>query len=1102
MEGNAESGNLPTHIAFPGPASEHMTSSSSSHSQTESEGTILLQLLEFKTHLLEVVEELHIRRDAEARFEDQINKLVLEKQELDWEKESLQHLNETVAKQHAESLTAAKKEFQAKLRHIEEERGKFQVNAELKEKEIINLKEELKSLQLLKYNLEKKSSELEQKLALQSRTKDSHLNQLGEIEKRFSALSRQCAMVKKAHEQLQQNADEAMRINRKLTFANQKQDATIVSLKKELDEVNNRLIKVKVTSVRYEKTHSQAETQQQVQELQQRLIMEKEINRKLEKETLAERAEKQEMLRSLQRTQELLLRQTQTVRRVETELQTQTENFQALQHKHEVMREQSKAMQDRLAQLTESFTASKTSWDKEKAMFLDQIKTEQDDRQAVRKDHEDLQQKHAELCKKLLVQNTDEEVEMFSAEVGDKGGIPCESIPSSERPDPSLSLQNLVSPEENEEDHQKETKTADAATTTGEEMPDEQPQSPPTTTKDNTLSQNNDSDPSGEASTKNNIVNNWDTDERNQSSNLISNDLKDADALQRMVNFPSASSLKSESPDKLASLQANEERDKEFTENEEKLNIEEGGCSLSLREKEDIQDEDVKNESSGDKQMLDNRSVCLATEPQRHQNSETQGIDKPDGDIMNEVERRGQTAQHTPDPKIAAQAGADMTEDTVALQVSDPQDAEPPVCEPSETPPQKVTDSDCRHFNEADGEEHLVSTDEQQNSVLQEEQALHHHVVQPSCQDSQLLQNLSVYQENPQRKAADFPTECPVTSTDLTSHPNVTPLSVQSPIEMNETQTEARDSSDTDFIVKHVDEAQVDQKFEFVKKNQFLSPPEDAKQGKTCENSICTTVNTTIRTSCSAEETALQDPEEETKRYEEQMTNDTPKDTGEAVKKESQLKVFINSSQESNKSLKINDSSVKAYKSLFDWNNTQRKTLGSQEKPEMHHFRQGSFFSGLNSSGFDEIQARQPVSASLFIKSRQNKVPLVMLRASDLFSASSADADISRKRHEREWEAKGRICSQSPAGETMRNASISHLQELSETAGKHSLQIMPECSRTSTSAAGLSSGPKWDPSFPLEVENQQTLLREQVSKIERFLNKERLSASKRQRTDK
>ncbi|XP_040894085.1 coiled-coil domain-containing protein 73-like [Toxotes jaculatrix] len=85
---------------------------------------------------------------------------------------------------------------------------------------------------LLKYNLEKKSNELEQKLALQSRTKDSHLSQLGEVEKRFSVLSRQCAMVKQAHEKLEQNVDEAMRINKKLTSANEKQEATIVSLKK------------------------------------------------------------------------------------------------------------------------------------------------------------------------------------------------------------------------------------------------------------------------------------------------------------------------------------------------------------------------------------------------------------------------------------------------------------------------------------------------------------------------------------------------------------------------------------------------------------------------------------------------------------------------------------------------------------------------------------------------------------------------------------------------------------------------------------------------------------------------------------------------------
>ncbi|XP_020559810.1 coiled-coil domain-containing protein 73 isoform X2 [Oryzias latipes] len=1106
MEGSADSGTPPTHIAFSGPASEPELSWSSSHSQTESEGTILLQLLEFKTHLLEVVEELHIRRDAEARFEDQTSKLVLEKQELEWEKESLQHQNETVTKQHAELLTAAKKEFQAKLRHIEEEKGKHQANAELKEKEINNLKEELKSLQvkLLKYNLEKKSSELEQKLALQSRTKDSHLNQLGEVEKRFSALSKQCAMVKKAHEQLQQNADEAMRINRKLTFANQKQEATIMSLKKELDEVNNKLIKVKMTSVRYEKTHSQAEGQQQVQELQQRLIMEKDINRKLEKENLAERAEKQEMLRSLQRTQELLLRQTQTVRRVEMELKTQTERFQALQHKHEVMREQSKAMQDRLAQLSESFTASKSRWDKEKDMFLDQIKNEQEDRQSVEKAHEVLQQKHSELSKKAkcLVHRTDKE-ELFSAEVEGKGEIPVECIHSSERPD--CSLQDLMSSQANE-GNQKETEAAsaaDAGTTT--EMTDKHPHSQPATTIDDRLLQSDDPVPSRETRTTNSIINSFEAGEQNPSSNLIPNDPSDAAALQSNVNIQTASSRKCESPDKLAHLQTNEEHDKELEENEEKPNKQEG-CSLDHQDGEDIRDEDVKNESGVEK-IRDKEAI----EPQGHRNLETQGNDQPDGDTMNEVEWRGQTAQHAPDQKMVAQAGTDVTEDTVPLQVNEPMAEEPPRCELSEAPSQKVTDNDFCHFNEehqADPEDGLLSSEEPQ--------PLGHDAVQTSCENSPSLHNQSVCQEsdqpaneNPQRKATDFPTECQDIST--YSHLNVTPLSAHFPIETR--RTEAGDFSDTDSIVKHVDEAQVHQKSESVKINpskaELQSPSEDADQRKghfnvkACENSTCTTVSTSVRTCWLTEEAAYHDPEAQTGRYEKQMSNDTPKD---AAEKETHPKVSIHSSHESNNSLKISESSVagmKNYNSLFDWNKARIKTLGSREKPDLHHLRQGGFFSGLNSVGSDEIQARQPVSASLFIKNRQSKVPLVMMRASDLLSASSgsADAATSRKRHEREWEAKGRICSESPAGETKSTASISRLQDVSGSVGKLPLQNVPECSRASTSASGLISGPKSNPSFSLEMENQQTLFREQVSKIERFLNAERLRTSKRQRTD-
>ncbi|RXN21951.1 coiled-coil domain-containing 73 isoform X1 [Labeo rohita] len=153
--------------------------------------TISLQVLEFKTSLLEAVEELHIHRDAETRYEEQICKLVLEKQELEWQK------------------------FQAQIRKIEGEKGKNQLAAELKDKEIISLKEELKQLQ-------------EQKLQLQTQTKDSHLNQLGEVERRFAAVSRQCAMVKQAHEKLEQN-DES------IEFQKARKDGCSQNNSKELD---------------------------------------------------------------------------------------------------------------------------------------------------------------------------------------------------------------------------------------------------------------------------------------------------------------------------------------------------------------------------------------------------------------------------------------------------------------------------------------------------------------------------------------------------------------------------------------------------------------------------------------------------------------------------------------------------------------------------------------------------------------------------------------------------------------------------------------------------------------------------------------------------
>ncbi|XP_046706553.1 putative protein tag-278 isoform X6 [Silurus meridionalis] len=322
------SGNETHHL---GSVTEHDNYELKSSDVPESDiGIISVQLLEFKTSLLEAVEELHIYRDAETRHEAQICKLVLEKQELEWQKESLQNQINKMTNEHSESLAAVKKQFQAQIRVVEGEKGKHQLCAELKDKEITSLKEELKLLQLFKYSLEKKLSELEQKVQLQTQVKDSHLNQLGEVEKRFRMVSKQFAVVRQGHEKLEQNVEEGMRINKKLVSINKKQESKIAVLKKEAERLNSELVKCKVVSVSRsgEEGCSYLLKDQQLQELQQRLTVEIELNKRLQNEMAAERAEKQELMNSLQHAQWLLQTQTQAVSRLEQQLLIHTEEYQ------------------------------------------------------------------------------------------------------------------------------------------------------------------------------------------------------------------------------------------------------------------------------------------------------------------------------------------------------------------------------------------------------------------------------------------------------------------------------------------------------------------------------------------------------------------------------------------------------------------------------------------------------------------------------------------------------------------------------------------------------------------------------------------------------
>ncbi|GCC34388.1 hypothetical protein chiPu_0012861 [Chiloscyllium punctatum] len=350
---------------------------------SDTAGLRSVQQLEFKTSLLEAVEELRFRRAAESRYEDQIRNLVVEKQELEWQKESLQHQCNVLSSQHEEAMAVLKKQFQTRINAVEEEKGKFQISMESKERELRGLKEELKGLQ-------------EQKVQLQTVAKDNQLSQLSEVEKRFAAISRQCGLVRQAHEKLEQNVDEATRLNKKLITVNKHQENMIHNLKQELEKVTANLIRSKITSqckLGEENIHV-TEQQQQLEELKKKLQMVSykfkiqssfipklelsrykctlfhndfllKLNKRISRDVLTFQEGKKEVLKLLNQTQQLLQRQELALDRTEKELKVYGEKHQILERDNELLRQKAKGNEDRFQILERENEKSTARWKKE-----------------------------------------------------------------------------------------------------------------------------------------------------------------------------------------------------------------------------------------------------------------------------------------------------------------------------------------------------------------------------------------------------------------------------------------------------------------------------------------------------------------------------------------------------------------------------------------------------------------------------------------------------------------------------------------------------------------------------------------------------------------
>ncbi|XP_004446927.2 coiled-coil domain-containing protein 73 [Dasypus novemcinctus] len=376
------------------------SSSSTFAPQGSSETLFSIQLLDFKTSLLEALEELRMRRETETQYEEQIGKIIVETQELKWQKETLQNEKETLAKQHKEAMTIFKKQLQMKMCALEEEKGKYQLATEIKEKEIEGLKETLRTLQVSKYSLQRKVSEMEQKVQLHLLAKEDHHKKLNEIEKCYATITSQFGLVKENHEKLEQNVQEALQLNKRLSTLNKKQESEICSLKKELKKLNSDLIKSKLIC-HYkvgEENINLTIKGQKFQELQERLNLELELNKKINEEIIHIQEEKQDIIISFQRMQQLLQQQTQDNTEMEAELKLLKENNQTLERDNELQKEKVKENEEKFLNLQNEHEKALGTWKKHVEELngdINEIKTELS---SLKETHIKLQEHYNKLC--------------------------------------------------------------------------------------------------------------------------------------------------------------------------------------------------------------------------------------------------------------------------------------------------------------------------------------------------------------------------------------------------------------------------------------------------------------------------------------------------------------------------------------------------------------------------------------------------------------------------------------------------------------------------------------------------------------------------------
>ncbi|XP_063407014.1 leucine-rich repeat and coiled-coil domain-containing protein 1-like isoform X2 [Mytilus trossulus] len=267
--------------------------------------------LRMRNSLTEILEEVKLRRNNDLENEERIRHLVQEKYEMERKLDGEKCHFASLSEEHDKKVAEIKRQFEDKIKVLQAEVKQNQVFKDCGQKETKSLKDDIRSLQITNYNLEKNLREQGRKLQLQTSSTNQHLKQLSSAEEKFQTISNYCKKISESQERLSRNVKEAVKLNRDLMYTNEHQKCIIEQHKREITLLNSQILDTKVKVESKPLDCSRIEQEQELSNLKQQLENERKDHTETEQELNKSTTNYKETLLKLQDSHKLIERHLQ-----------------------------------------------------------------------------------------------------------------------------------------------------------------------------------------------------------------------------------------------------------------------------------------------------------------------------------------------------------------------------------------------------------------------------------------------------------------------------------------------------------------------------------------------------------------------------------------------------------------------------------------------------------------------------------------------------------------------------------------------------------------------------------------------------------------------